>query len=170
MPLVEETHADLSSSLTTLSQSLSCEIRSVKRCKDYKLPKDLFYKIVLKASERKDDAKVYEPEFGDLVAITSFRPKSIRDLEKSYVIAMVHGVKDDLLLSVLSSKPILFEESMDKSRKNATLFAVYLINMTTNIRIWQALTLDPKERNMRLIEKVLQTKFDVRHLSKNLCI
>lgn len=160
MPLVEETHADLSSSLTTLSQSLSCEIRSVKRCKDYKLPKDLFYKIVLKASERKDDAKVYEPEFGDLVAITSFRPKSIRDLEKSYVIAMVHGVKDDLLLSVLSSKPILFEESMDKSRKNATLFAVYLINMTTNIRIWQALTLDPKERNMRLIEKVLQTKFD----------
>lgn len=156
-------HADLSSGLKTLSHSLCCEIRLVKRCKDYKLPKDLFYKLVLKANERKNDTKAYEPECGDLIAITSVIPKCIGDLERSYVIAMVQGVKDDLILSVLSSKPILFEENMDKNGKKETLFAVYLINMTTNIRIWQALTSDPKERNMKLIEKVLQTKFDVRY-------
>ena len=156
-------HADLSSGLTTLSHSICCEIRLVKRCKDYKLPKDLFYKLVLKANERKNDTKAYEPECGDLIAITSVKPKCISDLERSYVIATVQGVKDDLILSVLSSKPIRFEENLDKNGMKETLFAVYLINMTTNIRIWQALTSDPKERNMKLIEKVLQTKFDVRY-------
>lgn len=156
-------HADLSSGLKTLSHSLCCEIRLVKRCKDYKLPKDLFYTLVLKANERKNDTKAYEPECGDLIAITRIKPKCIGDLERSYVIATVLRVKEHPILSVLSSKPIRFEENMDKNGNKETLFAVYLINMTTNIRIWQALTSDPKERNMKLIEKVLQTKFDVRY-------
>ena len=156
-PLVEETHADLLSSVKTVSQSLCCEVKSVKPTKGYKPPKDLFYKLVLKVNE----SAAYEPINGDLIAITMVRPRCIRDLERSYVIASVQGVKDDLTLTVLSSKPILVEDGADKN-KPKTLFAVYLMNMLTNIRIWQALTSDPKERNMKIIEKVLQTKFVVR--------
>ncbi|PON87681.1 P-loop containing nucleoside triphosphate hydrolase [Trema orientale] len=152
-PLVEETHADLLSSVKQVSQSICCEIKSIKRTKDYKPPKDLFYKLVLKVSERKNDLKAYEPQNGDLIAITSVRPRCTSDLQRSYVIALVQGVKDDLAtLTVLASKPILNEDRRDKN-KTESVFAVYLINMTTNIRIWQALTSDPKERNMKIIEK-----------------
>ncbi|XP_062110913.1 uncharacterized protein LOC133822556 isoform X2 [Humulus lupulus] len=155
-PLMEETHADLLSSVKSVSHSLCCEIRSVTRTDGYKPPKDLFYKLVLKSSENKNDHMTYEPQHGDLIAITSVKPRSIADLERSYVVASVQHVKDDLVLTVLSSKPL--ENHMDR-KKNPSLFAVYLINMITNIRIWQALTSDPKDRNMKIVENVLRPEF-----------
>ena len=160
-PLMEETRADLLSSVNTISQLPCCEIKSFKKTKDYKPPKDLFYKIVLKVNEKKNDLKVYKPENGDLITITSVRPRCIADLERSFVIASVLGVKDDLI-TLLLSKPILVEDNMDKNKKTGSFFAVYLTNMNTNIRIWQALTSDPKEPNMKIIENVLQTEFTVR--------
>lgn len=158
-PLIEETHADLLSSVISVSHSLCCEIRSVTRTDGYKPPKDLFYKLVLKSNENKNDQMAYEPQHGDLIAITSGKPRSTADLEGSYVVASVQFAKDDLVLTVLSSKPL--ENNMDR-KNNPSLFAVFLINMTTNIRIWQALTSDHKDRNMKIIENVLRPEFPVR--------
>ncbi|KAM6589846.1 hypothetical protein CsatA_012451 [Cannabis sativa] len=152
VPLVEETHADLSSGVKAVAHSVWCEIRSVKQTKQYNPPKDFFYKAVLRSNEMKNHPKAYKPENGDLIAITSVKPRSVNDLHRHFVIASVQGVKDDVV-TLLSSKPILFE--------NSILFAVYLINMNTNIRIWQALTSDPKERNMKIIDKVIKSDFPV---------
>lgn len=160
LPLLEETHADLLSSMETISKAPSREIVSVKRIsKDYKLPKDLFYSIWLKSSnDKKDGAEAYEPQPGDLIAITDARPKNASDLARpgqSYVIAVVQAVLEDLArLSILSSKPLQLVE-------DSSLFAVNLINLTTNIRIWDALSPDLEQPNYNIIQRVLRPNFVV---------
>ncbi|KAL5554237.1 hypothetical protein UlMin_041638 [Ulmus minor] len=167
-PLIEETHADLFSSVISVSQSPFCEIKFFKQMKAFKTPKDLFYQLEVTG---KNDTKTYEPESGDLIAITNVKPRCASDLGNSYIIAIVQGVKEEhvLKVSVLSSKPIIFEKEMDKNKKREPLFAVYLTNMTTNIRIWEALTCNPKERNMKIIEQVLQKKLFVEGKNCTLC-
>ncbi|KAF3457713.1 hypothetical protein FNV43_RR02371 [Rhamnella rubrinervis] len=163
LPLLEETHADLSSSMATISGAPSCEILSVKRIS--KGSKDFHYAVVLKrSSDKVRDAGTYnEPQSRDIIAITSVRPKRASDLERgqmSYVIALVQSVKEDLAtLRLLTSKPISVVEYNKKGSKSGTLFAVNLINLTTNIRIWEALKPDMKEQNINVIQRVLQPNF-----------
>ncbi|XVF41433.1 hypothetical protein PTKIN_Ptkin01aG0279700 [Pterospermum kingtungense] len=126
-PLIEETHAELLSSMTTLSRAPS---------------------------------QTYEPQAGDLVALTDVRPKCISDLQRpkmSYLLAYVQSVDSDDpdQLLILSSKPILIEQEIQRREKH-TLFLVYLMNMTTNLRIWNALHPDPNGGNLKMINKIIQ--------------
>lgn len=166
-PLIEETRSDLSSSMTTLSESLCCEIESIEQSRDFKLPKDLYYNIKLKKWKKKNHNNDDDHGVGDLIAITYFKPKCINDLDwprRPYLIALVQEVDElDIMLSVVSSKPILVEDNMENNRNSEALFAVKLINMTTNIRIWSALNSDPKIGNMNIIQQVLQPPFAVRY-------
>ena len=168
-PLIEETHADLLSSMTMVSQAPLCEILSVETTKDYEPPTNLKYKITLKVIRNNgNDAEIYEPETGDLIALTDVRPKCISDLnrpKRSYIVASVVAkpVRDpdepppeEDTCTVLSSKPIEFEQNMETNKKRKTLFAVFLINMTTNNRIWAALNIGPDLGNKSIIQKVLQ--------------
>uniref|UniRef100_A0A2N9F0I4 Helicase ATP-binding domain-containing protein n=1 Tax=Fagus sylvatica TaxID=28930 RepID=A0A2N9F0I4_FAGSY len=168
-PLVEETHADLLSSMSTLSLAPWRVILHFMPTKDFKPPNDLFYHVILKSLRKfeTDDGKEfvtddgrYEPEARDLIAITNVRPKCIADLEttnRSYLVAFVLKVKEDHYLRILSSKPILFEE--DKNKRRETLYAIPLINMTTNIRIWRALNSKLEGGNSNIIRNVLQPKY-----------
>lgn len=168
-PLIEETHADLFSSMTTLSRAPICEVYDVKITKDFKPPKDLYYSISLKQM-REDEKREgsYEPEFGDLIALTDIRPKCINDLnrpKRSYILAVIQGLKDEgsFRLPILASKPIVFEKrGNEKGKQEDKLFAVYLANLTTNIRIWKALNPDPQVSNMNIIRSVLQVDPSVR--------
>jgi hypothetical protein len=111
-----------------------------------------------------DDGR-YEPEARDLIAITNVRPKCIADLERPdryYVVAFVLNVKKERYLTILSSKPILFEEHNRKIRK--ILYAIPLINMTTNIRLWSALNSELAGGNLNIIQRVLQSRYPVRFL------
>ncbi|KAL3527377.1 hypothetical protein ACH5RR_012033 [Cinchona calisaya] len=162
-PLIEETHADLLSNMKTLSRAPVCEVFDVKISKDYKPPKELYYEISLKQmgqNEQKEGS--YEPEFGDLIALTDVRPKCIDDLnrpKRPYLLALIQGMKDEgsFRLPILSSKPIEFEKQGNKKgKKGDKLFAVYLTNLTTNIRIWKALNPDPVASNMNIIRSVFQ--------------
>lgn len=153
--LLEETHADLLSSIMSLSGAPTCEILKVEICKEHKPPKDLFYQIMYRGA--------YEPEAGDLIALTHLRPKCIDDLKRdrnSYRIAYVLGAKQKSsdMLPILTSKPIngggQLVGKYIKS-KSDTLFAVYLMNMTTNIRVWKALNSE-LGANTNLFRNVLQ--------------
>ncbi|RVW94661.1 putative helicase MAGATAMA 3 [Vitis vinifera] len=168
-PLIEETHADLLSSMTMVSQAPLCEILSVETTKDYEPPTNLKYKITVKGIRNNgNDAEIYEPETGDLIALIDVRPKCISDLnrpKRSYIVASVVAkpVRDpdepppeEDTCTVLSSKPIEFEQNMETNKKRETLFAVFLINMTTNNRIWAALNIGPDLGNKSIIQKVLQ--------------
>ena len=168
-PLIEETHADLLSSMTRLSLAPSRQLYSVERDKDYKAPRDLFYNIVLrKRDSNRSDLETYQPQSGDLVALTDVRPKCISDLNRpkmSYLLAYVQAVDEDNpdKLFILSSKPIMIEHEIQRKEKH-TLFFVFLINMTTNIRIWKALYPDPTGGNLKMINKVIQMNGAVRNL------
>ena len=178
--------------MTTLARAPICEVLSVKISKDFKPPRDLFYEISLKRlRDTANEAGIYEPEKGDLIAFTDVRPKSISDLDRPkrpYVIALVQGPLGETSnkLPILSSKPIeCFEQRMamdhkretEADKKKETLFAVFLTNMTTNIRIWTALHLGQERGNMSLIQKVLQSDSSVRivmyfslNVSDNICL
>ncbi|XP_028100378.1 uncharacterized protein LOC114299740 [Camellia sinensis] len=54
-PLIEETHANLFSSLERLSHAPFSQVLSLEITKDYKPPKDLFYKISLKRGNTAND-------------------------------------------------------------------------------------------------------------------
>ncbi|KAL6993306.1 hypothetical protein U1Q18_011422 [Sarracenia purpurea var. burkii] len=166
-PLIEETHADLFSSFHAVPRSPAREIFRVEISKDFKPPKDLFYNISLKRTIITGDGGVYKPEVGDLIALTEVRPKCINDLNRPrspYLVAFVQGLRgeeddgdddDDAKFLVLSSKRIVFDSEAREGKKGRTLFAVYLTNMTTNLRIWMALNSD--RRNMDVVRRVLQT-------------
>ncbi|KAG6620178.1 hypothetical protein I3842_Q076300 [Carya illinoinensis] len=161
-PLLEETHADLFSNMTALSRAPIREIGSVEMAKEFKSPKDLFYEISLKrAANTGNDVGKYEPEVGDLIALTDVRPKRIDDLNRPrrfYLIAYVLGARDensDKIL-ILASKSIIFTELDFRKNKRETLFAVYLMNMVTNVRIWKALHRELERGNTNIIKQVLQ--------------
>ena len=69
-------------------------------------------------------------------------------------------MREDNTLTILASKPILSEEQENKKMKN--LYAVFMINMTTNIRIWRALNFELEGENIDIIGKVLQPNSAVR--------
>ncbi|KAK9280551.1 hypothetical protein L1049_014244 [Liquidambar formosana] len=163
LPLIEETHADLCSSMKTVFSAPMREIWSVEESKHYKPPKGLFYDVELKRLRdfENDPAGTYEPKSGDLIALTDVRPKCSDDLNRhsrSYLIALVQGRRNKVTgtLPILASHPIKFQQGTQKrNEKRETFFSVFLTNMTTNTRIWNALN---SEGNMNIIKKVLQAE------------
>lgn len=161
-PLIEETHADLLSGVTNASQSPALEVIDVTKSEDHKPPKGLYYNIWLnRAIEGDRFTKTYEPEVGDLIALSDVRPKTTGDLnrpKRSFLIAFVQA-KDEgsNRITILSSKPIPFKKpDREKHEQGDSLFIVYLSNLTTNIRIWNALNSDMKSENMNIIRTVLK--------------
>ncbi|XP_050226584.1 uncharacterized protein LOC126676426 [Mercurialis annua] len=178
-PLLEETRADLFSSMTMVSSAPTREIFSIELCKDYQLPSDLFYKVSLQRTRNPSDhpeiTTYYdEPQVGDLIALTDVvRPKWISDLnrpKRPFLLAYVHKINDENsdTLSLLASKPINLEEGIPKRNKiifgghgrrqhdRDRLVVVYLTNLTTNIRIWKSLNSELENPNTKLIKSVLQ--------------
>lgn len=158
--LIEETHSDLSSSLINLSQAPFCEILTIEPSPNFDPPNALFCQITVKSSAT-DDVGKYEPEVGDIFAFTDVRPRSIHDLtslKRHYHIAYVRRPKDGFTeeIPILLSKYMEMNGESDLSNKKQKLYAVYLMNMTTNIRIWRALNSQLEGADMNNIKKVLQ--------------
>ncbi|KAK2376777.1 P-loop containing nucleoside triphosphate hydrolase superfamily protein [Trifolium repens] len=163
--LIEETHSDLFSSLMSVPQASFCEIRTMEMSKEFNPPYDLYYNITVKnITDEVYGVGKYEPEVGDLIAFTNIRPRSVYDLSriKNYChIAYICGSKDEFTDEI----PILLSKYMDiemhgkfdlRKSKPQKLYAVYLVNMTTNVRIWKALNSEMEGSNMNIIKKVLQ--------------
>ena len=164
-PLIEETHADLLSSMSTLPLAPRRKILSFKPTKDYEPAKGFFYHVSLKSVSELQKNGIYEPMVGDIIALTDVRPKNIKDLDRPnrpFLVAFVLRAKDDNILTILASKPILAVEQEKKKRE--TFYAICLINMTTNIRIWRALNFELEGKNLDIIGQVLQPNSAVRIL------
>ena len=162
-PLLEETRAELLSNVKNISRASTRGIISVSETKYFKFPKDLFYDLFLEKKSGGENKKgYYEPEAGDLIAFTNRKPSCIGDLSppnaSAYVVAIVQRVKDEVpdKIQVLCSKPFAFPGKESKKGGEFMLFAVHLVNLTTNIRIWQALHSKLDGKNMKIIEKVLK--------------
>jgi hypothetical protein len=167
--LIEETHCDLYSSLLSVNQASLCEIRTIEMSKYFHPPNDLFYQITVRnITDEVYGVGKYEPEVGDLIAFTNIRPKSVYDLSriKNYChIGYICVSKDEFTdeIPIVLSKYLEIHDKFDLRRNKAQkLYAVHLVNMTTNVRIWKALNSEMEGSNMNIIKKVLQPYSRVR--------
>jgi len=111
-----------------------------------------------------DNIEPREPETGDLIALTDVRPKSLADVNSPklpYLIAFVQQVSkmqnpDEYILTVRLSKPIISELPARGKLSLVPALAVFLANLTTNIRMWKALNLQLGNSSFNIISKVLQ--------------
>lgn len=112
-------------------------------------------------SKGKSGKGCYEPEVGDLIAVTNGKPRCIGDINQPngipYVIALVQRVFKDDVIQVRSKKQIVFNGKESNNRGKPMLFVVHLVNLTPNIHIWQALHSKLDGENMKIINKVLQS-------------
>ncbi|QCD92739.1 regulator of nonsense transcripts 1 [Vigna unguiculata] len=168
-PLIEETRTDLCSSMKMLSEAPVYEITDIAFSENYKPPQDLLYQIEMKTvvdSDRKGD--ICEPEIGQLFTLTNTRPECIDDLNKhgnSYLIGLIGKVRkkkdeeDVYEVQILASNPIKLEMYWQEDGRylyGIYGFAAYLINITTNRRIWNALNSDPEGPDIHVIKQLLQ--------------
>ncbi|KAK7372270.1 hypothetical protein VNO80_05645 [Phaseolus coccineus] len=164
-PLIEETHSDLCSSLKGVPRARLCEIIKVDRPKFF--TKELLYIIRLNnkydevEDEEEENSGKYVPEAGDLFAFTDIKPKTTDDLNRPgrfYHIAYVCGPKDSITdeIPILSSKRMEMDFNEFMSNKSQKLYAVFLLNLTTNIRVWKALKSVSENDNLNIIKQVLQ--------------
>ncbi|KAK1402147.1 putative helicase MAGATAMA 3 [Heracleum sosnowskyi] len=161
-PLVEETHADLLSNLTKVAHAPVFEILDVKLISvGFKPPKYLRYDILLRRIVRsKKNEESDELQDDDLIALTDIRPKYVADLNRpnwSYTIASVTLKRnEDKYITILSSNQIMPDNmNWEKFSKGLKLFAVKVMNLKTNLRIWNALHWEGG--NINVIQNILQT-------------
>lgn len=173
-PLIEETRTELQSSIKMVSEAPTWEIIKIDYSEDYSPPYDLLYKIEMNTTVDTDkNGDIFEPEPGQLIALTDRRPTCIHDLStpgSSFIIASIRRVRkyekteDVYEIQVLTSKIIDLEEYLQLQKDDTYIcgFAVYLGNLTTHIRIWNALNSDPDGPDMHIVRQLLQPNSAVR--------
>ncbi|RVW94527.1 putative helicase MAGATAMA 3 [Vitis vinifera] len=140
--LIEETRADLSSSIRTACEASESEsessiweptsvdtaareLMSIENPSQFKLPRYFLYDVSLKSVEGNgNNAEVYEPQAGDIIALTDKIPYYIES-ESCYNIALVTGSygKTSDKLQIQSPKPMMHEQIMSDNKKRRTIYA-----------------------------------------------
>ncbi|KAJ9540923.1 hypothetical protein OSB04_027429, partial [Centaurea solstitialis] len=138
-PLLEETHAELLSNVKNISRASTRGITGGSTAKYFEFPKDLFYNLLLEKKSGSENKKgFYEPEVGDLIALTNRIPTCVDDLSRpnasAYVIALVQRVNDEVphKIQVICSKPYAFPDKESKRGGEFILFAMKIIDKVLN--------------------------------------
>lgn len=170
-PLIEETHAALESGMRTLWRAPVVEISYVMPTAEFELPNDLFYKVFLSGmSNTVTDEASTQLIPKDLIVLTDKRPNRVDGFNISnepYILAIVCKADPDRPndVTILASKPLLLQDvQRNQNDKKESLFGIYLTNITTNIRIWNALHLGLEGGNLNLISRVLQRNSEVNNI------
>ena len=149
-PLLEETRTQLCSSMNPISKSPCVEVISIKEIKPYGKG---FFNIHIR--DCKDCPTILMP--GNIFILSNVKPYVVSDLErdnnnnaKSWTFATKFWAKgNNLEEEFLSDNDPTrfsvktwnkdFEIPMDEKTKNKPMFLVILVNVLSNIRIWNAL-------------------------------
>ncbi|XP_068646258.1 probable helicase MAGATAMA 3 [Aristolochia californica] len=169
-PLLEETRADLCSNIELISQAPVFTVISLKAKKPSKKPsKKLLYDVrIRRLNDGPGNEERYIPTSGDILALSSVRPRTVVDLEGNggpFTLAAIISNKDHELLpeyyiEIKASISIEVEKGQRPS-----LFAVFLSNITTNNRMCLSLN---SEQNLNIIRSVLDT-YSLSASSCNIC-
>ncbi|KAI3817066.1 hypothetical protein L1987_10853 [Smallanthus sonchifolius] len=168
-PLLEETRAELASAMETMYRAPYAEIFSIDEARGHG---KMLYDVTVgnwrnKTSERGKEP--YRTLPGDLLILADGKPESFSDLlcvGRTWAFSLVTRISEDddeddvdstsTRFKVKASQQVEFQEGM---------FVVFLMNITTNKRIWNSLHM---RRNMNIIKEVLYTDSMVKECC-NIC-
>ncbi|KAH7840877.1 hypothetical protein Vadar_022824 [Vaccinium darrowii] len=156
-PLLEETRAELFSSLDSIYEAPYAEVISLDESKPYGT--SLFdIKVDYWRNKFNDHGKEpYKTLPGDVFVISDAKPETVSDLQRvgrMWTFACVSKITEENELDS-SSTCFKVKASRDIEVKNGlreSLFVIFLMNITTNKRIWNALHM---LRNCKIIKEVL---------------
>uniref|UniRef100_J3M0Q2 DNA2/NAM7 helicase-like C-terminal domain-containing protein n=1 Tax=Oryza brachyantha TaxID=4533 RepID=J3M0Q2_ORYBR len=106
----------------------------------------------------------YVPSVGDIIILSDVKPEHISDITRNgrpYLVAFVTGGDEDddyppAKYVIISSGKIYPEDAKGKHSKKNQLFAAYLLNIVTHIRIWRCLDFNAAvKRNQSLIQEMV---------------
>lgn len=163
-PLLEETRAALFSSLDSVHEAPYAEVISLSESKPHGT--SLFdIKVDYWRNRFSDHGKEpYKTLPGDVFVVSDVKPESLSDLQRvgrMWTFASVTKITEEENEGNISSTHFKVKASRDIEVKNGlreSLFVVFLINITTNKRIWKALHM----RNLKIIKEVLCADSSVR--------
>ncbi|KAJ9159628.1 hypothetical protein P3X46_025121 [Hevea brasiliensis] len=165
LPLLEETRAQLHSSMEIISEAPFAEVVSFSECK----PHDkLLYDVKVDHWRNRFNDRGKEPYNtlpGDIVVLANAKPETFSDLQRvgrTWAFAMVTNITEDenedastsTYFKVQASKRVEVREGLQNS-----LVVIFLINATTNKRIWNALHM---HGNLNIIKGFLSADSVVR--------
>ncbi|KNA11547.1 hypothetical protein SOVF_134110 [Spinacia oleracea] len=161
-PLLEETRADLRSSLEIISRAPYAEIVSYDNSKR----DPLLYDVHIDEWRNRFNDRGKEPYKtlpGDIFVLVKSRPESIYDLQvlaQTWVLASVTKIsknnsedETDDDSSSTSFKVKASKDIGDMDDSYSSFFLVFLMNSTTHKRVWNALHMF---KNVRILQGVLQ--------------
>ncbi|KAG5545645.1 hypothetical protein RHGRI_017955 [Rhododendron griersonianum] len=157
-PLLEETRAALFSRLGSVHEAPYAEVISLNESKPY--GQSLFDIKVDYWRNRFNDLgkEPYKTLPGDVFVVSDVKPESLSDLQRvgrMWTFASVTRITEEENEGDSSSTHFTVIASRDIEVKNGlreSLFVVFLMNITTNKRIWNALHMF---RNLKIIKEVL---------------
>ncbi|XP_058098078.1 helicase sen1-like isoform X3 [Magnolia sinica] len=155
--LIEETRSDLHSSMWVLSKAPVYRIRSVGLSDS----KESVYGISMEPFRNVSDKGGKEtsgPKNGDIFALCDVVPSRVADLHcdgRSYMLGFVTKNEDAESGPPFEIRAKVSKDVVAPKGKEKSLFAVFLINITTNNRIWTAL--HATRRNSDVVKEALCT-------------
>ncbi|KAJ0765113.1 putative TPR and ankyrin repeat-containing protein [Helianthus annuus] len=164
-PLLEETRAELASSMKIIYRAPYAEIFSLNETKD---DGKMMYKVTVGNWRNRFNERGNEPYRtlpSDLLILADGKPESASDLQRvgrTCVFSFVNKISEDgddstsNSFEVKTSQKIEFQDGM---------FAIFLMNITTNKRIWNSLHM---HLNTNIIKEVLYSDSMVKECC-NIC-
>ncbi|PWA64840.1 recBCD enzyme subunit RecB, P-loop containing nucleoside triphosphate hydrolase [Artemisia annua] len=149
-PLLEETRAELASSIEIMHRAPFADILSINKSKS---GENRVYDVTV--GHWGNQFIERDTLLGDLLLLVEEKPESVSELkrvERTWALSVVKSNEGDdgTSLKVKASQSIKFQDG---------LFAVYVMNITTQKRIWNSLHV---HRNLNIIKEVLYSESKVK--------
>ncbi|OMO60732.1 hypothetical protein CCACVL1_23908 [Corchorus capsularis] len=160
LPLLEDTRAAICSSMEIIARAPYAEVTKLSEAKPHG---GLLFDVNVDYWRNRFSDRVKEPYKtlpGDIFIIADAKPESASDLQRigrTWTFALVTCISEDDdedNSSCTSFKVEAPEDIASKYEIQNSLFVVFLRNVTTNRRIWNALHM---KRNLRVIKEVLHS-------------
>ncbi|KAJ6401717.1 hypothetical protein OIU84_013891 [Salix udensis] len=156
IPLLEETRAQLSSSMDNISTAPFAEVVAFFESKPHGT---LLYDVQIDYWRNRSRGKVpYKTLPGDIVILTSARPGNVSDLQRVgwawtlAVVTNIRGDEDGDAAACTSFKVKVQKDNEISEGGQKSLTVISLTSLTTSKRIWKAIHMF---RNLNVIKKIL---------------
>ncbi|XP_058076289.1 uncharacterized protein LOC131224868 [Magnolia sinica] len=156
-PLLEETRAELHSSLAAVSEAPFAEIIAIEES-------NFSYYIDVGGWESASGVgghETYKPRAGDIFILSNDILEAVADLHRHDMTYILGSVRVELHDETWKGFRIRVSKSSEVTNGiNNLRYAVYVTNITTNIRMWKALRLETgvEISNLNMIKAVLNSK------------